>query len=194
MSGPPHPSASPRKPRADGLRNRERLLEAAKDAFAELGAEASLDEIARRAGVGIGTLYRNFPNRDAILAEVYRRAVEQLAEAARQLLAEYPPDEALHRWMRLFLEYVATKKVLASALNTLVGGTAELYAASGPLILGAMTELVGRATASGVIRADTEPMDLLHALVGFAYTNIGADWLATSERLVDLLMAGLRRP
>ena len=106
-----------RKPRADGRRNRERLVEAAKAAFAELGVDVSLDEIARRTGVGIGTLYRHFPTRDAIVAAVYRREVEQLAGAAERLLGSLSPGAALHEWMRLFVDYIATKKVIASALK-----------------------------------------------------------------------------
>lgn len=187
----PH-SPPARRLRADSQRNREKLLDTARVAFAELGPEVSLEEIARRAGLGIGTLYRHFPNRDAIVADVYRRGVEQLAGAAPHLLEEHPPAEALHEWMRLFIEYVATKKVMASALNALMGGTSDLYAASGPRILEAITLLVSQAKTVGAIRPDTEPMDLLHALVGFAYTNIGADWQAASARLVDILMAGLK--
>ncbi|HEX3982748.1 MAG TPA: TetR/AcrR family transcriptional regulator, partial [Acidisoma sp.] len=133
---------SPRKPRADSQRNREKLLSVAKDAFAEQGPDVSLEEIARAAGVGIGTLYRHFPNRDAIVADVYRREVEQLASAATRLSDEHAPAEALQEWMRLFVEYIGTKKLMASALNTLVGGTTELYAASGPRITEAITLLV----------------------------------------------------
>src|SRR5580658_7642845 len=104
-----------RKPRADAMRNREHLLEIAKLAFADAGADVSLEEIARRAGVGIGTLYRHFPTRGAVVEAVYRREVRQLASAAERLLAEGPPGEALHQWMRLFVDYIATKKVIASA-------------------------------------------------------------------------------
>jgi AcrR family transcriptional regulator len=180
-----------RKPRVDGLRNRERLLEVAKLAFAEQGADVSLEEIARRAGVGIGTLYRHFPNRDAIVADVYRRGVEHLATAAAAFLEDHPPVEALRQWMRLFVEYIGTKKVMASALNTLVGGTAELYAASGPRIIEAITLLVERAKDAGAISAETQPMDLLRALVGFAYVDPGPDWQAAALRVVEILMAGL---
>jgi AcrR family transcriptional regulator len=183
--------ATARKPRADSQRNRERLLEAAKLAFSEQGPEVSLEEIARRAGLGIGTLYRHFPNRDAIVADVYRHGVEQLARAATRLLEEHAPAEALHEWMRLFIEYIGNKKVMASALNTLPGGTTELYAASGPRITEAITLLVDRSKAEGSIPPDTQPLDLLQALVGFAYINPGPDWQAAALRVVDILMAGL---
>jgi AcrR family transcriptional regulator len=181
-----------RKPRADAQRNRERLIEAAKAAFADVGADVSLDEIARRAGVGIGTLYRHFPTRDAIVEAVYRREVQQLARSAKRLLASHPAGEALHRWMRLFVDYIATKKVIAQALSTLVGGTTDLYAASGVLISDAMSLLVTRAIAEGDIRADADPGDLLRALVGFTYAPAGPAWQASALRLIDILMDGLR--
>ena len=181
-----------RKPRADGQRNRERLMEAAKAAFAAVGAEVSLEEIARRAGVGIGTLYRHFPTRDAIVEAVYRREVQQLAASAQRLLGDAPPGEALQQWMRLFVDYIATKKVIAPALSSLVGGASELFAASGAQIMGAMSQLVDRAVAAGEIRADADPDDLLRALVGFTYGNTRPGWQASALRLIDLLMAGLR--
>jgi len=109
-------------------------MEVAKAAFTEVGPDVALEEIARRAGVGIGTLYRHFPTRDALLAEVYRHAVEQLAETAEHLSATHPPVEALREWMRLFVDYIATKQVIAPALSAMVGGTSELYAASGTTI------------------------------------------------------------
>ena len=185
---------SARKPRADGLRNRERLMATAKAAFAEVGADVSLDEIARRAGVGIGTLYRHFPTRDAIVEAVYRREVEQLADAATRLLGSSSPGEALHAWMRLFVDYVATKKVMASALGSMVGGAAELYAFSGAQITGAMARLVERAGAAGDIRPGVDPNDLLRALVGFTYGNASPGWQASALRLIDILIDGLRPP
>ncbi len=184
---------SGRKPRADGQRNRERLVEAAKAGFSETGPEVSLDEIARRAGVGIGTLYRHFPTRDAIVGAVYIREVEQLAEAATQLEATLPPAQALHQWMRMFVDYIATKKLIAPALGAIVGG-AELSAAYGAKITGGMPRLVERARESGEIRADADPDDLLRALVGFTYGNTSPGWQASALRLIDILMDGLRPP
>jgi AcrR family transcriptional regulator len=181
-----------RKPRADALRNHDLLLEAAKASFAGSGAEVSLDEIAQRAGVGIGTLYRHFPTRDAIVEAVYRREVEQLADAANRLAATLPPGEALHAWMRLFVDYIATKKVIAPALKAMVGGASELYASSGARINGAMARMVERARSAGEIRADSDPGDLLRALAGFTHFNTGADWEASARRLIDILMDGLR--
>jgi AcrR family transcriptional regulator len=180
--------------RADGQRNRERLTEVAKLAFAELGADVSLDEIARRAGVGIGTLYRHFPTRDAIIEAVYRREVEQLAGSAARLLVSLPPGEALHEWMRLFVDYIATKKVMASAIGAIVASTPELYASSVGQITNAMVLLVDRASAAGDIRSNVDPNDLLRALVGFTYGNTSPGWQASALRLIDILIDGLRPP
>jgi len=111
---------SARKPRADALRNRARLVEAARGLFASRGADTSMEEIARTAGVGIGTLYRHFPTRDAVIEAVYRREVEQLAAAATRLLDSHAPGEALHEWLRLLVDYIATKKVVAQAISPAV--------------------------------------------------------------------------
>ncbi|WP_293902073.1 TetR/AcrR family transcriptional regulator [Phenylobacterium sp.] len=189
MSGP---SGAERKPRADALRNRELLIEAAKAGFAETGPDVTLEEIARRASVGIGTLYRHFPTRDAIVEAVYRRELQQLAEAATRLQASLPAAEALRQWMGVFVDYIATKKIIASALGSIVGGASELYAASGVLINGAMSELVQGAVGAGEIRPDADPADLLRALVGFTYGATGPGWQASALRLIDILMDGLR--
>ncbi len=178
-----------RKPRADAERNRLRLMEAANAVFTERGADAPLEDIARRAGVGIGTLYRHFPTREALLAEVYRHAVEQLAAAASTLSATLPPLEALRAWMRLFVDYIATKQVVAPALSA-IGGIAGLYAASGPTITSAISQLTGRAVAAGAIQIDIEPIELLRALLGVANANT-PNWQATAYRLIDILLEGL---
>ena len=187
-------AAPARKLRADGQRNRDRLLAAAKDSFAQTGPEASLDEIARRAGVGIGTLYRHFPSRDAIVEAVYRREVEQLAGAATRLLDEVAPGEALQRWLHLAVDYIATKKVIAIALDGMIGGTTEIYAASGVQLSQAVTLLVARAKASGDIGPTSDPKDVLRALIGFTYGHTGDGWQAGAARLIDIFMAGLRAP
>lgn len=181
-----------RKPRADSLRNRERLLEAAKAGFTEVGPEVSLEEIARRAEVGIGTLYRHFPTRDAVVEAVYRREVEQLADAATSLLQQHGPAEALHAWMRLFVDYIATKKVVAPALSAMVGGTSELYAATGQKFTAAIGLLLAKGAEAGEIRADVEPGDVLRAVGAFAYGASGPGWEKSALRLVDIFMDGLR--
>jgi AcrR family transcriptional regulator len=187
------PAVVARKPRADSARNRQLLIDAAKAAFAESGLNVSLEEIARRAGVGIGTLYRHFPNRESVVEAVYRREVEQLAEAVPQLLEVASAGEALHKWMHLFVDYIATKRLIAPSLAAATGRTSALYATSVELITGAISTLVKRAIASGEVRKDIDPSDLLRALVGVSYGNPDADWEASARRLIDILMDGLRR-
>ena len=185
--------AEGRKPRADGLRNRERLIDVAKLAFAEIGPNISLEEIARRAEVGIGTLYRHFPTRDDIIAAVYRREVTQLADAATRLLETRPAGEALHEWLRLFVDYIATKKVIAPALASMTGGTSALYESSIDLMKGAIADLVEKAIAAGDIRPDVEPFDLVQALGSFAMgVSTSPGWETRTLRLIDILMDGLR--
>jgi AcrR family transcriptional regulator len=181
-----------RRQRSDGQRNRERLIEAAKCAFRDGETDARFDEIARRAGLGIGTLYRHFPTRDALIEAVYRSEVEGLGEAAERLAATHAPLDALRHWMRLFVDYIATKKLIAPALNSLVGGPSELYATSGEHVKTAIRELVGRAVENGEMRPDVDAIDLLRALVGVA--NVASDpaWEASAKRLVDILIAGSR--
>ncbi|MDO9417257.1 TetR/AcrR family transcriptional regulator [Pararhizobium sp.] len=181
-----------RKPRADAERNRLQLLATAKGAFAERGPDASLEEIARAAGVGIGTLYRHFPNRDALIAAVYRNETEQLAAAARRLAETQAPVAALRAWMLVFIDYIATKQGMYPALNSLVGGTSDLYAASGQQIRDSIEMLTGRAVASGEIELNIDPLELLRAVAAVANVKTGANWKAAATRLVDILVEGLR--
>ncbi len=181
-----------RKPRADAERNRVRLLETAKAAFAEKGSSASLDEIARTAGVGAGTLYRHFPTRDALVAAVYRNETEQLVAAADHLAETHPPVTALREWLLLFVDYMATKHGMYEALNSIVGGTSDLYSASTAQVKQAITKLVDRAVASGDIRLDLDPLDLLRALAGVANISSGPDGKQAAKRMVDILIAGIR--
>ena len=185
---------SARKPRVDAKRNRDLLVNAGKAVFAESGGDASLEEIARRAGVGIGTLYRHFPTRDAMIEAVYCREVEYLVNWASRLEGLSAPGEALYQWMQIFVDYIATKKVLASALCSTIPGASELAVSSGVQILEAMTLLVDRAVASGDIRSDVMPGDLLRALAGFTHGGMGPNWEPSARRLIDLLMDGVRTP
>ncbi len=181
-----------RKPRADAQRNRESILEAAKEAFTRSGADISLDEVARQAGVGPGTLYRHFSGRDALLEAVYRTEVEKLAAAERRFAQTMPPVEALRAWMLLFVEYIAAKQIIAPALNTLVGGPSKLFEATGAQVKGAIHALVRRAVDSGDIRPDIDPLDLLRALVGVSNVASVPDWPQSARRLVDILILGSR--
>jgi AcrR family transcriptional regulator len=186
------PQPAQRKPRTDAQRNRERLLEVAKEAFAHSGANTSLDEIAQQAGVGAGTLYRHFPTRDALLEAVYRTEVEKLAAAEQKLAQEMAPIAALRAWMLLFVDYIAAKQIIAPALNTLVGGPSKVYESSRSQISGAIHALVERAITSGDIRKDLDPFDLLRALIGVSNVASGPDWKQSARRLVDILIAGSR--
>ena len=181
-----------RRRRADAQRNRERLMEVAKGAFTRDGPDVSLDDIAKAAGVGVGTLYRHFPTRDALIEAVYRAEVEALSQAAERLSAERPPVEALRGWMRLFVDYIATKHLIAPALKTIVGDPSRLFASTGEQMRAAIGDLVARAVAAGDIRPDLEPFDLLRALVGVANVAASPDWEASAKRLVDILIAGSR--
>jgi AcrR family transcriptional regulator len=181
-----------RKPRADAQRNRERILEVAKQAFTRSGANASLDDIASEAGVGPGTLYRHFPTREELLQAVYRSEMEKLAAAEQKFAQTMPPVEALRAWLLLFVDAIETKQLIAPALNTLIGDPKKVFAASYALMNEAIHALVKRAMKSGDIRKDIEPMDLLRALVGVAYVPSHPDWQQSAKRLVDILVTGSR--
>lgn len=181
-----------RRPRSDGQRNRENLLKVAKAAFTAGEIDIPLDEVARRAAVGIGTLYRHFPNRDALIEAVYRAELDRLADAAPVLATQHPPVEALRAWMRLFVDYIVAKQVIAPALNGLMGGTSALYAQSGTVLQNAIEKLVAAAVASRDISTEIEPLDLLRALAGVSNYAAGPGWETSAKRLVDILIAGSR--
>jgi AcrR family transcriptional regulator len=181
-----------RKPRADAERNRQLLLDTAKTLFEAKGSSAGLEEIARQAGVGIGTLYRHFPTRDELVVAVYRNETEQLAAAATQYAETLAPVDALRAWLRLFIDHMATKQGMSEALNSLVGGTSALYAASTDLTKGAMQLLVDRAVASGDIRLSTDPLDLLRAIAGVMSIGSAPQAKESARRMVDVLIAGIR--
>jgi AcrR family transcriptional regulator len=183
---------APRKLRADAQRNRERILEIAKEAFTRSGANISLDDVAKQAGVGAGTLYRHFPTREVLLEEVYRTEVEKLAAAEREFSETMSPIEALRAWMLLFVDYIATKQIIAPALNTLVGGNCKVFEASGAQIIGAINALVERAIRNGDIRPDLAPLDLLRALIGVSNVASAPDWPQSARRLVQILITGSR--
>jgi AcrR family transcriptional regulator len=184
---------SSRKPRADALRNRERVLEAAKAVFSAGGSDASLEAVAREAGVGIGTLYRHFPTREALYGAVYRREVEQLGELAEELKREAAPVEALRRWLRANVEFVATKKGMATALALAAGPPpSELTAFSYERLTKAVGVLLDRAVKAGEIRSDVGPEDLLRTLVGMCLLHDQPGWQAGVLRMLDVLVDGLR--
>jgi len=178
--------------RADARRNRDALLAAAAAQFAERGVDTSLEDVARSAGVGIGTLYRHFPSREALVADVYRREVELLCGGVDQLLATRPADEALAEWMRRFVGYVATKRGLAVALKSMVNDNSDLFAQSRADIKESMARLVSAAVEAGLVRADADPEDVLRGMSGFCLFSDQAGWQDQAQRLVGLLVDGLR--
>jgi AcrR family transcriptional regulator len=175
------------------LRNRELVLEAAKSIFSLGGPDASLEAVAKRAGVGIGTLYRHFPTREALFEAVYRREVQQLVDLAEQLKDEASPAEALRRWMRANVEFVATKKGMLAALALAAHAPSDLYASTFHRLTAAVDVLMRRAVEAGEIRADIGAEDVLRALVGMCYTHDKPGWQANVLRLVDVFVDGLRQ-
>lgn len=191
MTQKPRP-ARPRKPRADAQRNRERILEVAKGAFARSGADTRLDEIAKEAHVGPGTLYRHFPAREDLLKAVYRKEMEKLAAAARKFSETLPPIEALRAWMLLFVDAIAMKQLIAPALHAIVGDPKKVFESSHAQIQEAIRGLVRRGVKSGDIRKDIDAGDLFRALVGAAHVASIPDWEQSARRLVDILITGSR--
>ncbi|WP_158820344.1 TetR/AcrR family transcriptional regulator [Granulicella sp. S156] len=187
---PPPPE---RKPRADAERNRGRILEVAKEVFTRDGAAASLDDIARRSGVGAGTLYRHFPTRDALIEAVYRSEVEKLAAAEQRFSATMSSLDALRAWMLLFIDHVVGKKLIIPAMDTVAGGSMRLMEGARSLIHTAFITLVERAIASGELRADTDPNDFVRALIGVFHTTALPGWEQSARRLVDILITGSLR-
>lgn len=183
---------APKPLRADAQRNRDRLVEVAAQMFASDGVDASLEEIAKRAGVGIGTLYRHFPTREHLVEVVYRREVEGLCHAAEDLAREHPADVALELWMQRFVDYIATKRGLATSLRLLLTANSTLFSDTSGRVSGAMRGLVQAAAAAGKIRADVDSSDVMHALGGIYSAPNTPDWRERSGRLVKLLMDGLR--
>jgi AcrR family transcriptional regulator len=179
-----------RRPRADAERNRALLLETAKAAFGQKGPGASLEDIARAAGVGIGTLYRHFPTREALIEAVYSSEADQLIKAETRLANSKPPIAALREWLLMFVDYIITKHGLSEVLKSISGSTA--YASSSKQVRQAIANLVDRAVASGDVRLEIEPMDLLRALSGVANLSAGPDSKKAAKRMVDILIGGIR--
>jgi len=182
-----------RKPRADSLRNRERVLEAATQTFSAGGAGASLEAVARKAGVGIGTLYRHFPTREALFEAVYRQEVELLVELAATLARKGDPVDALRQWLRANVRLAATKKGMIAGLQLAAHNPSELKAYSLQRLTESVGVLLKRASAAGKIRADVSPDTLLRMLLGIFYSSGDGDWQPEALRLVDVFVDGLRK-
>jgi len=178
-----------RPKRADAMRNHERLIAAARDAFAERGATASLEEIARRAEVGIGTLYRNFPTRQDLLEAVYLDELDGLCRSAEDL-AELPPWEALNGWLHRFVGYLATKRALADELFSYMERDAAFFTNCRAAIYQAGEPLFDRAQQAGVVRADAAFDDALQIVMGIAKASSAE--AGRTERILDFALDGLR--
>lgn len=192
MAVEPAESLSADRPlRADAVRNHELLVSAAAAAFAAHGADVPLEEIARQAGVGIGTLYRHFPTRDSLVEAVYRHEVDVLCERADDLLATLPPDQALEEWMQLFVRHVATKRGMLSVLKPLLSSNPSFFAETKGRAKAAATQLLDAGVAAGTIRADVDGADLLRAVGGICMST-DHERPDASDRLLGLLFDGLR--
>ena len=178
--------------RADARRNRDKILAAAVRVFAEEGLDAHLERVAKEAGVGSATLYRNFPTREALIEAVYRNEVAQLCDAVPDLLATKPPYEALRAWTRLFLDYVTAKLGLADTLRAIAASGSNPYGHSRDMIQAAITALMDACAAAGTIRTDISPNDMGAALAGIALTSAKSEQREQAERLLDLTLDGLR--
>jgi AcrR family transcriptional regulator len=182
-----------RKPRADSIRNRELLIEAATRVFSAGGEQASLEAVARAAGVGIGTLYRHFPTREALFEAVYRSEVDQLGDLAERLAREAAPVAALREWLHANVRLVATKKGMVEGLQLVAHGSSELKAYSFERLINALALLLDRGIAAGELRADVTADDLFRTLIGIFYAERATDWQPSALRLVDVFVDGLRR-
>ncbi len=186
------PTTVARKPRVDAQRNRERILEVAREAFTQHGPEATLDDIARRAEIGPGTLYRHFPSRDTLIEAVFRKQVEKLTGAGQSYAVTMRPLEALRAWMLLFIEYVACKLLILPAMDTVPGGSTRMIEGTRGLIHSTFRGLVQRAVDSGDLRAGTDPDDIIRALIGVFHTTSLPGWESSARRIVEILIDGSR--
>ena len=173
------------------MRNRELLITAAAAAFSAKGAEVPLEDIARDAGVGIGTLYRHFPTRNSLVEAVYRHEVDVLCQSADELLATLPPDQALAGWMQLFVRHVATKRGMLSVLKPMLSSNATFFAETKGRATAAATKLLDAGVAAGTVRPDVTGADLLRAVGGICMST-DQERSDASDRLVGLLFDGLR--
>ena len=179
--------------RADAQRNRQRLIEVARQAFTAGQGKVSLEAVARGAGVGIGTLYRHFPTREALVAAVYRAERGRLCDAADELLAEQPPERALRNWRGMFAEYMAAKQEMAEALRALVASGTVTRSEAREELSGAIRRLLDAGVADGTLRADVNAEDVVVGVVGIFSVCTLPEQREQAGRLLDLLMDGLRR-
>jgi AcrR family transcriptional regulator len=178
--------------RKDAQRNRDLLLAVASGLFSEHGVEYPLEDIARQAGVGIGTLYRHFPTRSALIEAVYRREVAQLCDSVNGLLASMTPDQALEAWMYNFVSYVATKRGLSAALKDMMAAEPDLFALTRAAIRDAASKVLAAAVEAGAIRPVVDADDLIRAMGAICMVTDDAGYSERATTLVSLLLDGMR--
>lgn len=193
----PDPNPTPRSPRSDALRNRERLIEAARRAFATAEGAVALEGVARDAGVGIGTLYRHFPNREALVEAVYAAELDDVTGSAPALLRQLPPDAALRAWMKRYAAFIATKRGMADTLRAGWASGRIATPATRERITGAIGTLLSAGAEAGSLRTDVEPEDVTVMLLGIFLAGTGTDAADMGDaertgRLIDLVMDALR--
>jgi AcrR family transcriptional regulator len=179
--------------RADAQRNRQRLIDVAHRAFTTGDGKVSLEAVAKEAGVGIGTLYRHFPTREALVEAVYLAERGRLCEAADELLAAQPPEQALRTWMDRFADYIATKREMADALRALIADGTVTRSQAREELSAAVRRMLDAGAAAGTLRADVQAEDVVAALVGVVSVCTLPEQREQAGRLMDLLMDGLRR-
>jgi AcrR family transcriptional regulator len=188
-------SAEPRRPRAtrtDAQRNRDKLLQVARAVFAAAEGTVPLDTIAREAGVGIGTLYRHFPTREALVEAVYAAELDDVTGSVPDLLRRLPPDAALRAWMERYAAFVATKRGMAETLRAGWASGRIATPATRERITAALATILANGAEAGSLRADVEPEDVTLMLMGTLYATSGGNVPGQTERLLDLVLAALR--
>ncbi|MGI5460843.1 TetR/AcrR family transcriptional regulator [Streptomyces sp. CA-249302] len=184
--------AQPSPLRADARRNRDRILEAAVRAFSEKGADVPIDTIAKAAGVGSATLYRHFPTREALVEAAYRNELARVCDSAAELLSDFPPDRALRLWMDRFIDYLAAKQGMAEALRAAIASGADPFAESLDRLSTAVNTLLHAGAEAGLLRPDIDPVDIGLSLSGISLITSAPDQRGRADRLLDLLLDGLR--
>ena len=192
MPDQPQPLPPPRRPRADAERNRLRLIEAAQAAFTAGPDPVTLEQVARAAGVGIGTLYRHFPTREALVEAVYRKELAALCASAGALLAQLPPDRALRAWMDRFADYVSAKREMAESVTAVFASGAVTVSQAREELTAAVRTIVEPGVADGTLRGEVRPEDIVAMIVGIFTSTSLAGGREQRERMFDLLMAAVR--
>lgn len=181
-----------RAPRTDARRNRDKLIEVARAAYTAAGGTVPLEAIAREAGVGIGTLYRHFPTREALVEAVYAAELDAVTDSAPALLRRHPPDQALRAWMRRYAAFVATKRAMAETLRAGWASGQIATPATRERVTAALATILTSGAETGVLRGDVDPQDITVMLMGTLLATTGGDVPGQTDRVLDLVMDALR--